>query len=172
MVVNEDSLDGKGRAISIRPPRPTDAASIWRLLWRIPELERNTSYAYVLLCSDYARSCVVAEERAGQLAGFVMGYIPKERPDELVIWQIGVAPELRRRGLGGQMLDYLVTSCKTARFLIAAVSADNLASRRMFRVLARRHAVPCEIRPGHSSSLFGDLHESQEWTIIGPFPMR
>jgi L-2,4-diaminobutyric acid acetyltransferase len=168
----KDSTHTAPGSISLRPPGPADAAAIWRLLGSIPELERNTCYAYVLLCSDFAESCVVAETATGQLAGFVLGYAPPKRADELFVWQVGVAPAARGTGLGGRMLDHVVATRSTTRFLTATVSPDNEASRRLFRALARRREVPCEIGPGYSAALFAEPHEPEELIRIGPFPTR
>ena len=130
----------------LRRPVATDAAAIWRLLATIPELERNTCYAYVLLCTDFADAGVVAEGEAGQLAGFVLGYVPPRRPLEVFVWQVGVTPAARGTGLGGRMLEHLIASCPDARFLTATVSPDNEASRRLFAAFARRRGVACENR--------------------------
>jgi L-2,4-diaminobutyric acid acetyltransferase len=153
--------------LNLDHPRPQHAARIWRLLGQLPELERNTCYAYVLLCSDFAATCVVAE-RGGELAGFVAGYVPPARLDEVFVWQVGVAPVARGQGVALRMLDHLVAHVPAARYLTATVAPSNEASRRLFHAFARRHAVPCEVGAGYEAALFAESHEPEERYRIGP----
>ncbi len=50
-----------GSRIIYRPPGPADAARIWRELPEIGNLERNSAYAYLLLCSHFADTAVLLE---------------------------------------------------------------------------------------------------------------
>lgn len=155
--------------MNLRAPTAHDAAPLWRLLGRTGQLERNSNYAYVLLCTHFAGTCVVAE-RGGELAGFVLAYRPPSAPDELFVWQVGVAPEARGAGLGGRLLDAALAlpACAGVRFLTATVSPHNAASRRLFAALARRRGVPCEIGPGYPAALFAEAHEDEDLFRIGP----
>jgi L-2,4-diaminobutyric acid acetyltransferase len=156
--------------VIVRAPTAADAAPMWRLLGRIGELERNSCYAYLLLCSDFADTCLVAEED-GHLLGFVLAYRPPARPDEVFVWQVGVALEARGAGLGGRLLDALLAApgCATARFLTATVAATNAPSRRLFGAVARRRGAAFEVGPRFDSSLFADPHEAEDLVRIGPF---
>ncbi|MGE0400974.1 MAG: diaminobutyrate acetyltransferase [Kofleriaceae bacterium] len=157
--------------ISLRSPKPTDAAAIWKLLEALPELERNTCYAYVVLCADFADSCVVAEDDAQNIVGFVIGYVPPRRPDEVFVWQVGVARSARGAGLGARMLDHVARST-SARFLTATVSPDNEASRRLFRSFARRREASCAISAGYPAELFAAPHQPEELMRIGPLTLK
>jgi L-2,4-diaminobutyric acid acetyltransferase len=155
--------------VILRHPTAGDAASLWRLLGRIDGLERNTSYAYLLLCSHFADTCLVAERDGGPI-GLVLAYRPPTRPDEIFVWQVGVAPEARGAGLAGRLLDGLLAApaCAGVRFLTATVSPDNQASRALFAALARRRGVPLERGPGFAAALFPEPHEDEDLVRIGP----
>jgi len=155
--------------VIVRPPTERDAAPLWHLLGRTGSLERNTCYAYLLLCTHFADTCLVAEED-GELRGFVLAYRPPASPEDVFVWQVGVAPEARGAGLAGRLLDALIErpACADAAYLTATVSPDNLPSRRLFHALARRRGVPCETSPGFSAGLFAGPHEDEHLLRIGP----
>lgn len=155
--------------LTFRRPRPDDAAAIWRLLPTIGGLERNTAYAYLLLCSHFADTSIVAEQ-GGEVVGFVAGYRPPTQPEAVFVWQVGVAPSARGQGLGGRLLDGVLAmpGCQGARYLTATVSPDNEASLALFRGFARRRQVPCEEGPGFAARLFPEPHPDENLIRIGP----
>lgn len=154
-----------------RPPTVRDGAAVWKLVERVGALERNTCYAYLLLCSDFRDTCVIAEDE-GAVVGFVIAYRPPVRPDETFVWQVGVAPEARGTGLGGRLLDAVLAApgSKGARYLTATVSPDNVASLALFRGVARRRRVPFEMGPGFPAGLFVGSHQPEDLVRIGPLP--
>ena len=152
-----------------RTPTERDGARVWHLLARTGGLERNTCYAYVLLFSDFGETCVLAEQGT-EVLGFVLSYRPPGRSDELFVWQIGVAPEARGRGLGTRMLDAVLAqpACQGVQYLTATVSPDNEPSRRMFAAVARRRGVAISILPRFGSALFAESHLDENQVRIGP----
>jgi diaminobutyrate acetyltransferase len=159
----------KQAPVLFRPARAEDGQAMWALVKEMGGLELNTAYFYILYCLDYADSCVVAEVD-GRLAGFVLGHRPPKRQDSVFVWQVGVAPWMRKQGLAGRLLDALLEQQPASvRWLEATVTPDNTASRSLFRALARRRGVDCQVSDFMSADLFpGVGHEPEELFRIGP----
>lgn len=153
----------------LRAPTERDGARVWHLLARTGGLERNTCYAYVLLFSDFGDTCVLAEED-GELLGFVLAYRPPAHPDELFVWQVGVAPEARGRGLATKLLDAALAqpAARGVRYLTATVSPDNEASRKTFAAVARARGVEFSITPRFGAALFVEPHLDEDQVRVGP----
>jgi L-2,4-diaminobutyric acid acetyltransferase len=153
-----------------RTPDPRDAAAVWRLVRGTRSLDLNSPYAYLLLCSDFAATSLVAEAE-GDLLGFVAAYRPPPRPQCVFVWQIVTAAEARGAGLAGHLLDALLArpACRGARFLEATVTPSNAASRALFRGFARRRGVPIAEESAFGRELFPNPDHEEEVRIrIGP----
>ncbi len=168
------TLESPATAI-LRQPTIEDAANLWQLVGNSGTLDRNSAYLYLLLCRDFADTCLVAE-RAGRLIGFVSAYRLPNDPTVLFIWQVGVDASARRQGLASNMLRRLVrrftqqkASGDSIRFVEATVSPSNHPSRQLFESLARGLDAPLEDTDGFAESLFpsGD-HEAEPRIRIGP----
>jgi len=156
-------------AVQFRKPRPEDGAAMWRLVDDMGGLELNSAYFYVLFATDFADTGVVAETEDGQLAGFIVGHRPPTRPQAVFVWQIGVAPWMRRQGLARRLLDELIErQPEDVRWLEASVAPDNTASMRLFRALARDRGVECEEREYMGTHLFPKSHAAENLFRIGP----
>lgn len=156
-------------AVSFRRPQAEDGAAMWRLVKEMGTLELNSAYFYVLFARDFADTGVVAETSDGRLAGFIAGHHPPARPDAVFVWQIGVAPRMRRQGLGHRMLDALVDRQSShVQWLEATVSPDNEPSMGLFRVFARERGLECIESDYLASRLFPGEHEAERLFRIGP----
>ena len=62
-------------SISFRPARAGDGADLWRLVQAIGTLELNSPYFYLLWATEFAGTCLVAEQ-AGKPVGLVLGFHP------------------------------------------------------------------------------------------------
>ena len=158
--------------LTVRKPALGDAADIHQLVVDGGTLEANSGYAYVLLCSHFAATSLVAEAE-GELLGFVTGYRPPSHPDSVFVWQIGIASHARGRGLASILLDRLVAlpACADVQYLEATVTPSNEPSKNLFLGFARRHGVPCRVRDGFAATVFPDeCHESEQLYQIGPLP--
>ncbi|MBW3599392.1 MAG: diaminobutyrate acetyltransferase [Planctomycetes bacterium] len=163
-------LDGPTTGPAFRKPTISDGAPLWRLVREIDVLDDNSCYVYLLLCRDFADTCLVAEFQ-GALVGFVTGYVPPTRPDSIFVWQVGVAPQARRRGIAQQLLLQLVASeaGRRAQYLEATVSPSNAASRRLFQAAADALGAPLNVHRGFDRDHFaGQDHEEEELIRIGP----
>lgn len=156
--------------VMLRVPGTADAREIMRLVRESRVLDRNSDYAYLLLCEHFRETCVIAES-AGRAVGFTAAYLVPLRPHTLFVWQIAVSEEARGQGLAGRMLDELIGR-PAVRYLEATVTPSNTASRALFAAFARRHTVNCEITPCFSPDMFSDAggHEGEDLFRIGPFP--
>lgn len=156
--------------VELRPPRPDEGGRVWQLVGDCGVLERNTAYAYLLLCSHFAETCVVAE-RSGELIGVVCGYRPPTDPDAIFVWQVGVHPVARGLGIGVRMLDSLAERLipRGVTSLTATVTPSNEPSRALFEGFARRRGLTCQPEAGFPESAFpGEGHEAEEGLRIGP----
>ncbi len=166
------SLSASARRVepAIRPVRVDDGPAIWRLVRDSGTLDRNSLYAYLLLCQQFGDTCLVAET-AGEVAGFVVAFRPPRDPEAIFVWQIGVAVAARGSGLASALLDRLLRQpgCRGVTRLEATVTPSNEASRALFRSLARRLGARLEVASGFGPELFaGTDHEAEERYRIGP----
>ncbi len=158
----------------LRRPTAADALGVHRLVADSGVLDLNSTYAYLLLSTDFADTSIVGE-RDGRVCGFVGGYHPPQRPDVLFVWQVVVAATERGTGLGGAMLDALVHRVRSERnghpiTVEATVAPSNASSRALFGGLARRHGVPMSEHERFVAAeldLNGD-HEDEPVLRIGP----
>lgn len=125
-------------ATRCRLAKKQDAAHIWALVRDSGVLDLNSAYLYLLLCTDFSDTTVVAE-RDGQLLGFVSGYCPPDRPGTLFLWQIGVAGAAQGQGLGKALVRAFLAAPggRDAQRLETTVAPGNRASLALFQAVAR-----------------------------------
>lgn len=160
------------QALNLRAIDKTDGWAIHRLVAQCPPLDLNSLYAYLLLSEHHADTCVLAEDQAGQVLGFVSAYIPPRHPDVLFVWQVAVDPRARGRGLGRRMLRHLLErpAAGAIRYIETTVGPGNAASRAVFGGLARQLDADCTDSALFGPELFGQQeHEEERLLRIGPF---
>jgi len=153
-----------------RPPTREDGPALWRLVADTGVLDKNSLYAYLLLCEHFSQSCILTEYE-GQIIGAVTGYILPDRPDTLFVWQVAVDANHRGKRLASQMLDRLLERNleNSVRFIETTVAPSNIPSDRMFRKMAKRWNAELINRDGFPQSLFPfDAHEAEPLYRIGP----
>lgn len=158
--------------IEIRSPTMDDGAAMWRLAAAAGELDVNSSYAYLLWCRDFSATSVVAVAPDGTgLAGFITGYMRPDDPSVLLVWQVAVSPEHRRKGIAAAMLDEMVavSARHGGTHLETTVTPGNVPSRTMFAALAERHSARSIESELMVSGHFPDEHEPERLIRIGPF---
>lgn len=157
-------------AFTLRSPTSADGAAIHELVKATRLLEPNTCYAYLLLASHFAETCVVATQE-DRLLGVVVAYRPPTDPHALFVWQVGVHPDAQGQGLARSLLHAVLDrpACHDVRWLTATVAPSNVASDRLFRRFARDRGVDVRLEPGFVSSDFGAAnHEDEPLYRIGP----
>ena len=159
--------------IDFRSPVVADAARMWRIAHDTPELDTNSPYAYLLVCSHFASTSLIAEEPgAPDLVGFVSAYRLPDDPDVLFVWQVAVNAARRRRNVGLRMLTRLLDqpANRGVRHVQATVTPSNHASGRLFRSFAAAVAAPCATAEQYQADLFPDGHEAEVAYRVGPIP--
>lgn len=142
---------------------------MWEIARDSGALDLNSSYAYLLFCRDFARTCRVALV-GDEVVGFVLGYRRPERPDCLFVWQVGVDERYRGRGISSRLLDDLVRSDvePPVRTVETTITDDNVASRALFGAFARRWNAGLMTSPLFDAADFPDGHEPEPLFEIGP----
>lgn len=160
---------GEELTYALRKPMVKDAESIWSLVKKTGVLDVNSTYAYMLLCRDFAETSVVVEQEQ-EIVGMVTGYVPPGRPQNLFIWQIAVDASMRGYGLAGKMLHAILERDHLTgiEFIETTVTLSNQASRRVFAKLARHLETELSEEEGFPEDLFPDDHESEALIKIGP----
>jgi L-2,4-diaminobutyric acid acetyltransferase len=154
----------------MRAPTAEDGADIWALVRDTRVLDVNSPYSYLMLGEYFPETCVVAERR-DQLVGFVSAFLPPRQDDTVFVWQVAVARNVGRRGLGKAMLRQLLErpACDGVRYLEATVTPSNRPSTALFRSLARDLESPCKVTEAFPSEAFpGASHEAEHRFRIGP----
>ena len=165
-----NSTETQPPAVHYRPPRLSDGPAVHALVKRCEPLDLNSPYSYLLLCTDFAATCVVAE-RDGELVGFVSGYLKPADPRALFIWQVAVSPATRGLGVGKGLLRAVLSrpACVRVERLETTVTPSNAASWAMFHSLARERGARCTRQPIFRAEDFGEeTHEEEHLLRIGP----
>jgi diaminobutyrate acetyltransferase len=165
----EPEQPGEAR-VSFRAPELQDGSAMWRIARDSKVLDLNSSYSYLLWCRDFARTSVVAVVD-GDVGGFVTGYLPPDRPDTVMVWQVAVDAEHRGRRLARRMLDELADRLRDRSVcrLETTITPDNEASIRLFASFAEGRGAALEREPVFPAELFPDGHESEDLFRIGPW---
>lgn len=136
-----------------------------RLVAATGTLDVNSTYAYLLMATDFAGTSIVADYE-GDICGLITGYHPPARPNVLFVWQVAVAAAVQGTGLAGTMLDDLVRRIRSDRrgqpiTVEATVAPSNSASRALFGAFARRHGAPLIEQPRFTAAHF-DAEQTHE----------
>ena len=153
--------------IKYRRPILEDGLKLHQLIANSPPLDVNSSYLYFLQSSHFSETYVVAEH-AGEIIGFVSGYLRPDRPDELFVWQLVVAPSGRGHGVAKalvrQLTQQAIRLCQQPlRSISCTISPSNHASQGVFKSLAHSFGLQLEVRPFLTQAHFaGQAHEPED----------
>lgn len=128
--------------LQLRIPEMTDGVDVQRLVHACPPLDHNSTYVYLLLCSHFSQSCVVAHLN-NELIGFISAYLHPQKNNTLFVWQVAVHEKARGLGVAAQMLEHLLArpALQPIHYVETTVDPENAASRRLFEKLAKSHKV-------------------------------
>ncbi|WP_085033743.1 diaminobutyrate acetyltransferase [Ensifer aridi] len=165
---------GQSEPVIFRKPTHSHVADVWALIGLCPQLDRNTFYCELLLCTHFADTCAIAE-RSGEVVGWLSAYRPPTEPSTLFVWQIAVHPQMRNAGVGtGLILSALNRPCcESVTHIKATVAANNEASNLFFATLARDLGAPIRQAPWFDRDVhFKGRYESEYMTAIGPIRLN
>ncbi|HEX7052750.1 MAG TPA: diaminobutyrate acetyltransferase [Burkholderiales bacterium] len=157
--------------LRLEVPGIGDGKAAHALVAACPPLDLNSTYAYLLLCSHFAQTCVIARQ-GGRAVGFVSAYRPPERQETIFVWQVAVAAAARGQGLARRMLRELLArpAVRGCRYLETTVTPSNAPSTRLFRGLAAELGAPLDEKPLFTEEDFGaERHEAEMLFRVGPF---
>ncbi|MBM7571192.1 diaminobutyrate acetyltransferase [Aquibacillus albus] len=169
ITINSQIATVPTETVSFELPTLEDGSAMWELV-NNSTLDQNSAYKYIMMCEYFAETCVVAKEN-GKLVGFVTAFIPPKRQDVIFVWQVGVDPSQRGKGIASKLLNELINrkACENIRFVEATVTPSNKASQSLFRKLAREYNTKCSVSDLFTEDLFpSDDHEAELNFRVGP----
>lgn len=169
----ESILKNEPQQILFRIPEKTDAQTIRRLIEDSPPLDLNSLYCYLLICTHFAATSIVAESPQG-ICGFISAYLRPDRRDTLFVWQVAVGKANQGEGIAKAMLLNLVGREYPApvRYMETTVSPSNGPSRALFYSTAKFLNTTLLESVLFSEADFGSqAHEDEILYRIGPFDM-
>ena len=167
----ETENDIVNKSILIRHTRQDDGRKIWELVKKSHVLDINSVYCYLLMCTHFRNTCLVAEVD-GEPVGFVTSYHHPDNNGVLFIWQTAVDEIYRGKGIAKKLILELLNQkdCRHVTRIQATVSPSNKPSRSLFESLAKNLDVDLTEQEYFDSSLFPDnKHEEENLITVGPF---
>lgn len=167
-----DMVESDGlQDVVFEKPSAEDGSDIWALIRACAPLDENSMYCNLIQCDHFADTCILAR-RGDALVGWISGYVLPDAPDTLFVWQVAVSPKARGLGLGGRMLDQLLSRDDLAavRKLQTTITRDNGASWGLFRSLAQRHGGALSDEPHFRKDDHFDGAHATEHLVTIRFP--
>lgn len=160
--------------MKITTPSIQDFHDVYQLVIKSPPLEANSEYAYMLMCTHFQDSCVIAKNDDNEVVGFVLGYKVPKFNNLLFVWQVAVAPSMRGKSLGVQMLTQLLQKdfLQDILFVDTTIALSNEASQKMFQKWADSLQIQIQVVSTVDATLFGNAHESEDIYRIGPIKKK
>jgi len=114
-------------------PSRQHAVELTQRVQQIKTLDTNSGYLYALMCTHFADYCAIAL-RENTLIGFVTAYPLPTQPATLFVWQIGVCPKARGKGIARGLLNHIQNRPWFAHIREVQCTIDplNPASRALF----------------------------------------
>ncbi|WP_138519492.1 diaminobutyrate acetyltransferase [Limnobacter alexandrii] len=122
--------------VVLRHPVLEDGTAVFDLVDACKPLDLNSHYLYLLQCSHFAPTCVVATLH-GEVVAWVSGYIPPKQTDTFFVWQVAVGEKARGLGLGKRLINWVLAQQNGISKIHTSITPDNAASWGLFKSLAR-----------------------------------
>ena len=156
--------------IIFRKPELKDGDAIYRLIKSSRPLDLNSRYSYLLLCSHFGETCIVAESDSA-IVGFISAYIHPGQADTLFVLQVAVSSKVRNRGIATSILKKLLErpNLNAVSYIETTVTPSNRPSISFFRSFAEMLGTACIESVYFPEYLFGgNGHEEEILFRIGP----
>ncbi|MBN2824480.1 MAG: diaminobutyrate acetyltransferase [Campylobacterales bacterium] len=155
--------------ISLQKPTKNNAKHIYNLVKDTQILDINSEYLYLLQCTHFADTCIVATIDS-KIIGFVSGYIKPSCNDTLFIWQVGVSKDYRGHIIASKMLLALLNRehLQGITTLETTVSPSNHASQRVFEKLSQKLNASIVQTSYFETDDFNNAHEAEILYTIKP----
>jgi L-2,4-diaminobutyric acid acetyltransferase len=157
--------------IIFRLPEKKDAKSVMKLIEDSPPLDANSLYCYLLICTHFAQTSVMAEQH-NEICGFISAYLHPERKDTIFVWQVVVKNNVRGQGIASGMLNAILHRAYPVplRYLETTVNPSNTSSNALFSSLVASLNAGLAKSVLFSADDFGKTsHEEEILYRIGPF---
>ena len=125
-------------AIKITSPSKKDGYEVSNLVARCPPLDLNSTYHYLIQSHYFNQTCSVAFEGEKVIA-FVSGFINPANKNCLFIWQVAIDESYRGKGLGIELIEFLLDQNKDVNTIETSITKNNIASRRMFQKIVKKY---------------------------------
>ena len=94
------------------------------------ETERNSIYH--IFTKFFKSTSLVAEFPSGNIAGFILGFISQENPEEAYIHMLGVDPKVRGKGIGRKLVETFLDSvalkgCKKVYLITKPINWNSIS---------------------------------------------
>lgn len=155
--------------VRIAAPDRHDGKAMWRIARDSKALDLNSSYAYVLWCSEFSATSAIAKID-GEAIGFVTGFRPPAEPHTLMVWQIAVDENYRGLGIAQALLDAIINRqpAPSVRWLKTTIAPSNRSSIGLFEAFTDRHHTILSRTSMFTTADFPDRHEPEDLYIVGP----
>ncbi len=162
-------------SVKILKPNEEDGKRIWQLVQRLSKLDANSCYAY-LLWSSYFRNYTLVAKSSSTIIGFVTSFVAPEKKNTLFIWQVGVDPNYRGKGIAQQLIWKLLhkaNKTQSISALEASISPSNIASKKLFENIAGRLNTEFSYKAFFPEDYFpNNNHEKEELIHIAPISLH
>lgn len=119
--------------MNIRKIKEEDVAEIERFISLCKPLDQHSTFTYWVLARYFDNTCFVVEEN-NDIVGYVSGVKSSSKPDVFYIWQIGISPEHRKKGLSSQLIRTVVEAAVSlgSKSIHVSIDPENSSSHSAF----------------------------------------
>ncbi len=110
-----------------------DYIKLYELIGEIEGIVQHPTHFYKIMITYFGNSIPIVSLN-GRIVGFLLGFVSQTDPDEFFIWQLGVSPQHRGKGIAGKIMDYTLSIATESgcRRITATVETTNKPSQLLF----------------------------------------